>query len=67
LRINGTLFINGGANTSAERDIIERCLRPYITGTDEGIKVRIIFDGRTFEIREHPAKRNEPLIFQGNL
>jgi hypothetical protein len=67
LRLDCTLYINDNATSPIERDIIERCLRPYITGIDEGINIRIIFDGKTFEIREHPAKRNEPLIFQGNL
>jgi hypothetical protein len=67
LRLDCTLYINDNATSAIEQDIIERCLRPYITGIDEGIKVRIIFDGRTFEIREHPAKRSEPVIFRGNL
>jgi len=61
------LYINDNANAPTERDIIERCLQPYILGVSESINIRIIFDGRTFEIREYPARHGSSLIFQGNF
>jgi len=67
LQLDCTLYINDNANAQTERDIIERCLCPYLTGTSDGINVRITFDGRTFEIREYPARHGSSLIFQGNF
>jgi hypothetical protein len=67
LQIECNLHINKNANTPEERNIIERCLQPYIMGADDSIKTRIIFDGKTFELREYPARRSNPLIFKGTL
>jgi hypothetical protein len=67
VQINGTLYINNNANVTTERDVIDRCLRPRIIGTSEGINIRIIFDGNTFEIKEYPAKYGNPSIFQGTF
>jgi hypothetical protein len=36
-------------------------------GTSEGINIRIIFDGNTFEIKEYPPKHSTPSIFRGAL
>ena len=67
LQLDCTLYINDGAIAPIERNIIERCLRPFIIGTNENIDIRITFDGKTFEIREYPAKHSETLIFRGSL
>jgi hypothetical protein len=67
LQLDCTLYINNNANASTERDVIDRCLRPRIINTSEGINIRIIFDGNTFEIREYPARRSVSLIFRGTL
>jgi hypothetical protein len=67
LQIDCTLYINDSASTLTERDVITRCLRPRIMGTSEGINIRIIFDGNTFEIREYPAKHSTPSIFRGTF
>jgi len=66
VQINCTLYINNNANAPTERDVIDRCLRPRIIGASEGINIRIIFDGNTFEIREYPARRSA-LIFRGTF
>jgi len=75
LQFDGTLFINNSAASPIEKEVIERCLRPLIFPIpnnvlgiiNENIKVRIIFDGKTLEIREFPAKRGNSLIFKGTL
>jgi len=67
LQFDCKLYINNSANNAVERDIIERCLQPFISGTSESINVRITFDGRTLEIREYPARRVNPVIFKGIL
>ena len=75
LQLDCTLYINDGADNESERRIIERCLRPFASGsagaasrgTSESVNVRITFDGRTLEIREHPARRANTLIFRGTL
>jgi hypothetical protein len=75
LQFDCKLYINNSANNAVEQDIIERCLRPFISGsasaasrgTSESINVRITFDGRILEIREYPARRANPIIFRGIL
>jgi len=67
LQFDCKLYINNSANNAVERDIIESCLQPFISGTSESINVRITFDGRTLEIREYPARRANPIIFRGTL
>jgi len=75
LQFDCKLYINNSANNAVERDIIERCLRPFISGsasaasrgTSESINVRITFDGRILEIREYPARRANSIIFRGIL
>ncbi|MDR2731567.1 MAG: hypothetical protein LBB81_11815, partial [Treponema sp.] len=67
LRIKCTLYFNDNASTQAERNIIQRCLQRFITGENKGIDAKIIFDGKTFEIREHPAKHGNALIFRGTI
>ena len=70
LEINGILYINEGASSPIEYEIIERCLRPFLSPYAEGrrgINVVIRFDGTTFEIREYPARRGNPLIFRGTI
>ena len=67
VQIDCTLYINNNANASTEHGVIDRCLRPRIMGTSEGINIRIIFDGNTFEIRESSAGRSASLIFRGTF
>jgi hypothetical protein len=65
VRLDCTLYANPAVTTDIERNIIERCVTPFIRADREGIDVRIIFDGNTFEIREYPAAHGDTLIFQG--
>ncbi|MCL2067372.1 MAG: hypothetical protein FWG99_07910 [Treponema sp.] len=73
LSLRGTLYINNAANSPVEGYILESFLRPYQKSymkayskeKGEGIEVRITFDGRTFEIREYPIRRDRPPIFTG--
>jgi hypothetical protein len=67
LQIECILHINENANTSTERNIIEICLRPFIMEASDSINIRIIFDGKTFEIREYPARLGNHRIFRGTL
>jgi hypothetical protein len=66
IRLDCTLYINPGARTVLDQNIIEHCLKPFIKPDSEGINVRISFDGNTFEIREYPATHGNPLIFRGH-
>jgi hypothetical protein len=61
------LYINPETNTPVARDIINRVLKPFIPEEKQSITARISFDGRTFEIREYPARHPHSLIFRGNL
>jgi hypothetical protein len=65
VRLDCTLYASPNITTAIERNIIEQCITPFIRADREGIDVRIIFDGNTFEIREHPAAHGNTLIFQG--
>jgi hypothetical protein len=65
VKLDCTLYANPAVNTAIEQDIIEHCLAPLIVPGREGIDVRIIFDGDTFEIWEYPAMRKDALIFRG--
>jgi hypothetical protein len=65
LQLRCTLYINEGANSPIERDIIERSLRPYEVEAGKGINARIIFDGNNFEIRGYPAIYGNSLVFRG--
>jgi hypothetical protein len=65
VRLDCTLYANPGITTTIERNIVEQCITPFIRADREGIDVRIIFDGNTFEIREHPAAHANTLIFRG--
>jgi hypothetical protein len=67
LQLDCTLYINPGVNTPVEWDIVDRMLKPLIKMNDQGIPARIIFDGNTFEIRQHPARYGNGLIFRGGL
>jgi hypothetical protein len=70
LQLECTLYIHSGKNSPFEQDIIDHALTPFIDEngeTNQGIKARIIFDGNTFEIRQHPAKHGNSLIFRGEL
>jgi hypothetical protein len=67
IRLDCTLYINPGANTAQDQNIIEHCLKPFIRPDSEGINVRISFNGNTFEIREYPATHSNPLIFRGQM
>ncbi|MCL2264538.1 MAG: hypothetical protein FWC22_00735 [Treponema sp.] len=67
LKLDCTLFINNNAADSTEREVIDRCLKPFISEMTKKIKIRITFNGKTFEIREYPARRGNSLIFKGSL
>jgi hypothetical protein len=67
LQLDCILHINENANNRTERYIIERCLQPFIMAGEKTINVRIIFDGKNFEIRENPVKRGSSIIFRGIL
>jgi hypothetical protein len=65
VKIDCVLFTNLALTTALEKKIVEECLAPFASGDRDGIKVRIIFDGETFEIHEYPAKHDNSLIFRG--
>jgi hypothetical protein len=67
LQLDCTIYVNPGVNSSVEQEIIERMLKPFINMNDQGIEARIIFDGHTFEIKQHPATNSNSLIFRGEL
>jgi hypothetical protein len=65
IRLDCALYINSGTNSPVEQDIIDRVLNPFIGENDRGIKVRISFDGKDFEIRQYPAEHGSSLVFRG--
>ena len=65
LQLDCTLYFNKEAKSSLEQDIIKRCLEPFVAGENQGVDVRISFDGSTFEIREHPVKHSSTIMFRG--
>jgi hypothetical protein len=65
VQLDCTIYINPGANSPVEQEIIDRMLKPFINGSTRGIDARIIFDGNTFEIRQYPARHDNALIFSG--
>jgi hypothetical protein len=67
LRLDCALYINPGTNPPVAQGIIDRILKPFVPEEKQSIQARISFDGRTFEIREYPARHSHPLIFRGNL
>jgi hypothetical protein len=67
LQLDCVIYVNPGMNSPAEQEIIDRMLKPFINMNDQGIEARISFDGRTFEIRQHPAASSNSLIFRGEL
>jgi hypothetical protein len=67
LRLDCVIYLNPGLNSSAEQEIIDRILKPFVAVNDRGIKARISFDGRAFEIRQYPAANANSLIFRGEL
>jgi hypothetical protein len=67
LQLDCDLYINPGINPPVAQYIINRILNPFIPKNKQNIKARISFDGRTFEIREYPARHAHSLIFRGEL
>jgi hypothetical protein len=67
LQLDCVIYINPGMNSPVEQEIIDRMLKPFINEHDQGIEARIVFDGRTFEIQQHPARHGSSLIFRGEL
>jgi hypothetical protein len=65
VKLDCTLYANPGISAPLEQDIVERCVKPFVRVDREGIDVRIIFDGTTFEIWEYPAAHANTLIFRG--
>ena len=67
LQLDCTIYCNPGMNSPIEQEIINSMLKPLINETNKGITARIIFDGRTFEIRQHPARHGSSLIFRREI
>jgi hypothetical protein len=67
IQLDCVLYLNTAANSPVEKDIINRMLAPFIKENDQGIKARIRFDGKDFEIRQYPAEHKNSLIFRGEL
>jgi hypothetical protein len=67
LQLDCVIYVNPGMNSPIEQEIIDRILKPFINVNNQRIKARIIFDGRTFEIRQFPATNTNTLIFRGEL
>jgi hypothetical protein len=67
LQLDCAIYINPGIYSPVEQEIIDRVLKPFVNANDQRIEARISFDGRTFEIRQHPARNSSPLIFRGEL
>jgi hypothetical protein len=67
LQVDCALYINPGTNSPIAQDVIDHILKPFIAEDKQSITARISFDGRTLEIREHPARHPHSLIFRGNL
>jgi hypothetical protein len=65
IQLDCTLYANPAMGGDVERDIVERRIKPFARADREGIDVRIIFDGNTFEIWEYPAAHANTLIFRG--
>jgi hypothetical protein len=67
VQLDGVLYVNPGADSPVEREVIDRMLNPFMQETSRGISVRIKFDGRTFEIENHTAGHPGSRIFLGEL
>jgi hypothetical protein len=67
LQLDCAIYINPGINSPVEQEIIDRMLKPFVNANNQRIEARISFDGRTFEIRQYPARNSSPLIFRGEL
>jgi hypothetical protein len=67
LRLDCTIHINPGTNSPIEQEIIDRMLKPFINVNERSIEAQIVFDGRTFEIRQDPSQHGNSLIFRGNI
>jgi hypothetical protein len=67
LQLDCAIYINPGIHSPVEQEIIDAMLKPFVNMNDQSIEARISFDGRTFEIRQHPARHGSSLIFRGEL
>ncbi|MDR2746422.1 MAG: hypothetical protein LBB77_03155, partial [Treponema sp.] len=67
LQLDCVIYVNPGINSAIEQEVIDRILGPFVRENTQGIKARIKFDGRGFEIKEYPAGRPNPLIFRGEF
>jgi len=67
LRLDCALYINGTANSGHEQEVINSALKPFTRDRNGYINVRVTFDGRTFEIREYPARHSSTTIFRGSM
>jgi hypothetical protein len=67
LQIDCTLYANMKTRSGREQEILRECLGPIFMGTEQGVPVRISFDGQVFEIREHPARHTNVVIFRGEI
>ncbi|MDR1949917.1 MAG: hypothetical protein LBQ38_11040, partial [Spirochaetaceae bacterium] len=66
LQLDCTLYLNPNIN-SPEMELLGTWIRPSVEENAKSISVRISFDGRSFEIKEHPAHHSNTLIFSGSL
>ena len=67
LQLDCTLYFNKEAKAPLEQNIIKRCLELFIAGENQGIDVRISFDGSTFEIKGYSARRGRAVMFRGTM
>lgn len=67
LQLDGVLHINDRPAGVAERNIIDECLKPLMVEGRTGVRVRITFDGKNFEIRDYSSQADNLSIFRGTL
>jgi hypothetical protein len=67
LQIDCAVYVDLGTDLPIARDIVDRSLEPFLGEVSRRVEARISFDGSVFEIREHPARHPNPLIFRGEL
>jgi hypothetical protein len=67
VQLDGILYFSPETASPIEQEVIDRMPKPAANETGRGVKVRIRFDGRVFEIKEYPAGKPNALIFRGEL
>jgi hypothetical protein len=72
LRLYTTLYVNedmlkAGPSPAGGSDPAGGSLLPLLRVRGESLTARIMFDGETFEIREHPPRSANPVIFRAEI